>query len=256
MRLRDDWWGRDSLCSPSTTQHNFSFFEIRIFENYMFEQILKVTNMYLFWRWCVRNIIDKKDLLGSPSTTQHDFYFFEIRIFENYVLTNFEIDKYVFILKRMRLRGYCWGRDLLCSPSTTQHNFYFFEIRIFENYVLTNFEINKYVFILKRMRLRDDWWGRDSLCSPSTTQHNFSFFEIRNFENCMFKQILKLRNMYLFLKGCVWEVIVEEEIYCAHLAQLSTPFLFSKFAFLKIISLNKFWNWQICIYYEKDVSER
>ena len=26
MRLRDNWWGRDLLCSPSTIQHNFYFF--------------------------------------------------------------------------------------------------------------------------------------------------------------------------------------------------------------------------------------
>ena len=149
-----------------------------------------------------------------------------------------------------------WGRDSLCSPSTTQHNFSFFEIRNFENYVLTNFEIDKYVFILKMIRFKDNWWGRDLLCSPNTTQHNFYFFEIRIFENYMFEQILKLTNMYLFWKGCVWEMIDEGEIHCAHLAQLSTTFLFSKFAILKIVCLNKFWNWKICIYFEKDVSDR
>ena len=78
------------------------------------------------------------------------------------------------------------------------------------------------------MRLRDNWWERDLLCSPSTTQHNFCFFTIRIFEHCMFKQILKLTNMYLFWKGCVWEIIDEEDIYCARLAQFSTAFIFSK----------------------------
>ena len=90
---------------------------------------------------------------------------------------------------------------------------------------LTNFEIDKYVFILKKIRLRDNWWGRDLLCSPSTTQHNFCFFTIRIFENCMSKRILKLTNMYLFWKRYVWEIIDEEEIHCARLAQLSTTFV-------------------------------
>ena len=78
------------------------------------------------------------------------------------------------------------------------------------------------------MRLRDHWCKRDLLCSPSTTQHNFCFFEIRIFENCMSKQILKFTNMYLFWKRCVSYKIVEEEIYCSRLAQLSTTFVFSK----------------------------
>ena len=94
------------------------------------------------------------------------------------------------------------------------------------------------------------------MCLPSTTQHNFSFFEIRIFENYMFEQILKLTKMYLFWKRCVWEKIVKEEICCARRAQISTTFLFSKFAFFKIICLHKFWNWQKCIYFEKDASER
>ena len=34
--------------------------------------------------------------------------------------------------------------------------------------------------------------------------------------------------MYLVWKRCVWEIIDEEDIYCARLAQLSTTFLFSK----------------------------
>ena len=48
MRLRENCWGTDLLCLSSTTHHNFSFLEIRIFENYMFEQIWKFTKMYLF----------------------------------------------------------------------------------------------------------------------------------------------------------------------------------------------------------------
>ena len=73
------------------------------------------------------------------------------------------------------------------------------------------------------------------MCSPSTTQHNFCFFTIRIFENCMFKQILKLTNMYLFWKRCISQKSVEKEIYCSrleklstNLAQLSTTFVFSK----------------------------
>ena len=106
------------------------------------------------------------------------------------------------------------------------------------------------------MRFRENRWERDLLFSPSTTQHNFCFFTIRIFENCMFKQILKLTNMYLFWKRCVSEKIVEKEIHCSLLAQLSTTFVFSQFAFLKIVYLNKFRNWQICIYFKEDASER
>ena len=72
------------------------------------------------------------------------------------------------------------------------------------------------------------------MCSPRTTQHNFCFFKIHIFENFMFKQILKLTKLYLFLKRCVSEKIVKVEIYCAHLEKLSTTFVFSKFTFLKI----------------------
>ena len=71
--------------------------------------------------------------------------------------------------------------------------------------------------------------------SCATTQYNFRFFKIRIFENYMFKQISKSTKMYLFLKGCVWEKIAMEEIYCACLAQLSTSFIFLKFVFLNIL---------------------
>ena len=106
------------------------------------------------------------------------------------------------------------------------------------------------------MRFRQNCWGRHLFFLPSTIRNNFCFCEIRIFENCMSKQIFKLTNMYLFWKWCVWEIIDEEEIYCARLAQFGTIFVFEKFAFLKIVCLNKFWNWQICIYFENDASER
>ena len=92
--------------------------------------------------------------------------------------------------------------------------------------------------------------------SPSTTQGNFCFFENRIFENYMFKQISKLTKMYLLGKRYDWEKIVEEEIYFPCPAQLNTTFVFSKFAFLKIISLRKFQNRQKCFYSQKDTSER
>ena len=143
------------------------------------------------------------------------------------------------------------------SPSTTtQHNFFFHNSHFWKLYVQTNFEIDKYVFILKMMHLIDNWWGIDLLCSPSTTQHNFCSFEISIFGKHMFKQFSKLTKMCLFWKWCAWEKIVREEIYCARLGQISTTFVFSKFAFLKIVCLNKFWNWQICIYFENDASKR
>ena len=77
---------------------------------------------------------------------------------------------------------------------------------------------------------------RDLLCSPRTTQKNFSFYDIRIFENCMFEQILKLTKCIYFGK----DMEKKKGIYCARLAQLSTTFFFTKFAFLKIICLNKF----------------
>ena len=40
--------------------------------------------------------------------------------------------------------------------------------------------------------------------------------------------MLKLTNMYLSWKGCVWEIIYGEEIYYARLAQFGTTFIFSK----------------------------
>ena len=214
MRLRDNWWGRYLLCSPSTTQHNLCFLEIRIFENCMSKQILKLTNMYLFWQWWVWEIIDEEDI-------------------------------------------YC---ACLAQLSTTQHNLCLFGIRIFENCM------SKQILKLTNMYLFWQWWvweiidEEDIYCARlaqlSTTQHNLCFFEIRIFENCMSKQILKLTNMYLFWKRCVSERIDEEDIYCARLAQLSATFVFSKFAFLKIVCLNKFWNWQICIYFENDAFQR
>ena len=207
MRLRENCWGRDFLCSSSTTQHHFSFFAIRVFENYMFKQILKVANVYLFWKGCVWEIIVKEEIccarLAQLSTT---FLFSQFGFFKNICYTNFESGKCVFILKKMRLSENCWGRDFLCSPSTTQHNFFFYEIRIFENYMLYKF------------------W---------------------KWQMCIY-----------FEKDASGEIIVKEEICCARLAQLSTTFLFSQFAFLKIICLNKFWKWKMCIYFEKHASER
>ena len=40
--------------------------------------------------------------------------------------------------------------------------------------------------------------------------------------------------MYLFLKGCVWEKIVEEEIYCARLARLNRTFFLQNSHFWKL----------------------
>ena len=54
----------------------------------------------------------------------------------------------------------------------------------------------------------------------------YILFKIRIFGNYIFKQISKLTKTYLFSKGWVWEKIVEKEIYCAHLAQLSRTFVF------------------------------
>ena len=54
------------------------------------------------------------------------------------------------------------------------------------------------------------------------------FFQIRIFENYMFIQIPKSTKNYLFSKGCVWEKIVEKEIYWARLAKLGKTFVISK----------------------------
>ena len=116
--------------------------------------------------------------------------------------------------------------------------------------------VSKMSFHLENINLIRKYYEWLFYYSSRTTQHNFCFFEIRIFENCMSKHFLKLTNMYLFWKWCVWEIIDEGEIYCALLAQLNPTFVFSQFAFLNIVCLNKFWNWQICIYFEKDASER
>ena len=93
MRLRENCEGRDLLYSPSTTQHNFCFFKIHIFENYVFKQILKLTKMYLFWKICVWEKIVKEEIycarLAQLSTTfvfskftfKKFFFFFWITIF-------------------------------------------------------------------------------------------------------------------------------------------------------------------------------
>ena len=69
MRLRENCWGTDLLCLSSITHHNFSLDEIRIFENYMFEQILKLTKMYLLWKRYGKEGKEERDLLCSPRTT-------------------------------------------------------------------------------------------------------------------------------------------------------------------------------------------
>ena len=56
----------------------------------------------------------------------------------------------------------------------------------------------------------------------------------------MFKKMSKLTKMYSFPKGCVWVKIVEEEIYCARLAQLSTTFVFRKSHFWKLFVKTNF----------------
>ena len=72
------------LCSLSKTQHNFSFFEILIFENVCSKKYFKVQKSSI--------ILENINLTGnrleslllcSPSTTQYNSLFFEIHIFEN-----------------------------------------------------------------------------------------------------------------------------------------------------------------------------
>ena len=173
----------------------------------MYEQILKFTKMYLFWKICVWDKIVNEDIycarLAQLSTT--------------FLFTKFAFLKIICLNK-------FWN----------WHKCIYFE----------------------KMRLRENCWVRDLLCLSSKTRHNFSFHEIRIFENWMFKQILKVTNVYLFWKGCVWEIIVRKKICCAYLAKLSITFLFTIFAFLKIVCLNKFGNLQKCIYFEKDATER
>ena len=57
-------WGRDLLCSPSTTQHNFCFFEID-------------KNVFILRRMRLRENCWGRDSLFSPNTTQHNFCFFK-----------------------------------------------------------------------------------------------------------------------------------------------------------------------------------
>ena len=88
--------------------------------------------------------------------------------------------------------------------------------------------VSKMSFHLENINLIGKYYKCLFFYSSSTAQHNFRFFEISIFENYMFKQISKSTKMYLFSKRCVWEKIVEEEIYCSCLAQLSTTFFFKK----------------------------
>ena len=83
MHLRENRSWRNLLCSPSTTQHNFCFFKIRIFENYMSKKIPKFIIMALILKnMHLRENCLGRNLLCSPSTT---FVFFRIRILENYM---------------------------------------------------------------------------------------------------------------------------------------------------------------------------
>ena len=50
--LREKRSGIHLSCSLSTTEHNFYFIKIQIFENYMFQQISKLSKMYLCCIFC------------------------------------------------------------------------------------------------------------------------------------------------------------------------------------------------------------
>ena len=65
------------LCSPSTIQHNFSFFEILIFENLCSKKYFKVqkSSIILVNINLSGNYL-KSLLLCSPSTTEHNFFHF------------------------------------------------------------------------------------------------------------------------------------------------------------------------------------
>ena len=72
------------LCSPSTTQDKFPFFEIHILENVGPAKYFLVQNSLIIMENinssgnCLQSL-----LLCSPSITQHKFPFFEIHILEN-----------------------------------------------------------------------------------------------------------------------------------------------------------------------------
>ena len=129
-----------------------------------------------------------------------------------------------FSLRRILLKM-CW---VVLGKQYSAQLLFFRNLSFWKIYVWTNYEIDKNVFIFKRMRLRENCIGKDILCSLITTQHKFCFLKIWIFENYILKQNSKWTKMYLFSKRCVWEKIVEEEVYCARLEQLRTTFVFSK----------------------------
>ena len=58
--------------------------------------------------------------------------------------------------------------------------------------------------------------------------------------------------------GCPAHLGFPHQVYCRQgdACHEYYTFVISQFAFLRIVCLNKFWNWQICIYFKKDASER
>ena len=214
--------------------------------------------MYLYWkRYDWKKIVEEEIYCSRLAQLSTNFLFTKFAFLKIDCLNKFwKWQMCIYFVKDASERKLLRNRFVVLVQHNSSQIFFFRNSHFWKLYVWTNFEIYINVFILKKMRLRENCWGRNLLCTPSATQHKFSFYEIRIFENCMFKQILKVSNVYLFWKGCVWEIIVGKEIFVACLAELSTTSLFTKFAFLKIICLNKFWNWQKCIYYGKDASER
>ena len=96
------------------------------------------------------------------------------------------------------------------------------------------FKVQKSTIILENINLSGNCFKSFLLCSPSTIQHNFLFFEICIFENVCSKNISKFKKARLFWKILILVQIVLRVFCCAHRAQLSSTFYFSKFSFLKM----------------------
>ena len=110
------------MCSLSTIQHNFYFFEFRKLQFWhMFENRIFFENGKRYWK------ILNGTIVCSASTIQHNFNFFEIRklqschTFEN--IDYFENGTWY----RKKFNG-----TIEHKLSFIQHNFHFFEIRILQ----------------------------------------------------------------------------------------------------------------------------
>ena len=127
------------LCSPSTTQHNFPFSEIHIFENFCLKNISKFKKVGLFWKILIWVEIVFKVLLCSPSTTQYNSPFFEIHIFENVCSKNISKLKKVrlfwkiLIWVEIVLRVFCCARRAQLSTTFLFSKFSFLKISIQKN---------------------------------------------------------------------------------------------------------------------------